>query len=231
MCLVQARPVWGSRSMRLSMRRGDVRRLLVVSPKAAYESWLQENAACFELPLPGGVMEKTPDPGAELLIVNYERLDRSLAALTSWLRTAPSMIILDEAHRMKLGTQGIYGSACMALGPLSRRRLILTGTPAPNGARDLENLLSFVWPGHGRRVVANAVNGGDLAYASKMLRPLFTRTTKQELGLPPVETKVRRVDLSPLHREIYDALQGRFTARAAASARTSMPWARRRCGC
>lgn len=197
--------------------RGEVSRLLVVSPKAAYETWNFETAECFGEPLPTEVMGRRPTVGTEVLIVNYERLDRSLPTLTSWLRAAPSMIILDEAHRMKLGVQGTYGSACMALGPLARRRLILTGTPAPNGARDLENLLSFVWPGHGRRVVTRAVAGGDLAYASNVLRPLFTRTTKRELGLPPVETKIRYVQLPPLHREIYDALVGRFTARAEAS--------------
>ncbi|MGW8728340.1 DEAD/DEAH box helicase [Streptomyces sp. NPDC055808] len=198
-------------------QRGEVSRLLVVSPKAAYEAWDFETAECFGEPLNSEVIGKRPSMGTEVLIVNYERLDRSLPTLASWLRSAPSMIILDEAHRMKLGAQGTYGSACMALGPLARRRLILTGTPAPNGARDLENLLSFVWPGHGRRVVTGAVGGGDLSHASKVLRPLFTRTTKAELGLPPVETKIRYVGLPPLHREIYDALVGRFTARAEAS--------------
>ncbi|MGW2922333.1 DEAD/DEAH box helicase [Streptomyces angustmyceticus] len=197
--------------------RGEVQRLLVVCPKSAYESWLYESEACFREPLLATVMGKSPQPGAEVLIVNYERLDRSLAALASWMRAAPAAIILDEAHRMKLGSRGTYGSACMALGPLSRRRLILTGTPAPNGARDLENLLSFVWPGHGRRVVTNAVDGGDLAYASAVLRPLFTRTTKDELGLPPFETKIRYVQMPPLHREIYDALVGKYSSRAAAS--------------
>ncbi|MFF7687999.1 DEAD/DEAH box helicase [Streptomyces syringium] len=197
--------------------RGEVQRVLVVSPKSAYESWIFESEACFKVPLETTVMGKHPPAGAEVLIVNYERLDRSLAALASWLRAAPSMIILDEAHRMKLGPRGTYGSACMALGPLSRRRLILTGTPAPNGARDLENLLSFVWPGHGRRVVTSAVDGGDLAHASAVLRPLFTRTTKHELGLPPFETKIRYVEMPTLHREIYDAMVGRFSARAEAS--------------
>ncbi|MFF4643631.1 DEAD/DEAH box helicase [Streptomyces sp. NPDC001389] len=194
--------------------RGTARRLLVVSPKSAYESWLSESHECFEAPPVTTVMERTPDPHAEILVVNYERLDRSLTGLAGWLRAAPSMVILDEAHRMKLGAQGTYGSACMALGPLSRRRLILTGTPAPNGARDLENLLSFVWPGHGRRVVTQAVAGGDLAHASSVLRPLFTRTTKKELGLPPFQPVMRTVPLEGLHREIYDALVGRFTARA-----------------
>ncbi|MCX5500703.1 DEAD/DEAH box helicase [Streptomyces sp. NBC_00053] len=197
--------------------RSGVRRLLVVSPKSAYEAWLAESELCFKQPPLTTVMGKLPDPRAEILIVNYERLDKSLAALASWLRGAPSMIILDEAHRMKLGAQGTYGSACMALGPLSRRRLILTGTPAPNGARDLENLLSFVWPGHGRRVVTQAVAGGDLAHASSVLRPLFTRTTKNELGLPPFETRIRRLKMPEVHREVYDALVGRFSARAEAS--------------
>jgi hypothetical protein len=197
--------------------RKEVRRLLVVSPKSAYESWLFESGQCFKEPPVTTVMGKRPDPRAEILIVNYERLDKSLGALASWLRATPSMVILDEAHRMKLGAHGTYGSACMALGPLSRRRLILTGTPAPNGARDLENLLSFVWPGHGRRVVTQAVAGGDLAHASSVLRPLFTRTTKNELGLPPFETRIRRLRMPDLHREVYDALVGRFTARAEAS--------------
>ncbi|MFE4449476.1 DEAD/DEAH box helicase [Streptomyces sp. NPDC056796] len=201
-----------------AMRERDaVRQLLVVSPKSAYESWLTESELCFQEPPLTAVMGKNPDFRAEILIVNYERLDKSLASLASWLRGAPSMIILDEAHRMKLGAQGTYGSACMALGPLSRRRLILTGTPAPNGARDLENLLSFVWPGHGRRVVTQAVAGGDLAHASSVLRPLFTRTTKSELGLPPFETRIRRLQMPDLHREVYDALVGRFTSRAEAS--------------
>ncbi|MER7705263.1 DEAD/DEAH box helicase [Kitasatospora sp. NPDC097605] len=195
----------------------QVSRLLVVSPKSAYEAWQTEAALCFRQPPRTTVMAGSPDPAAEILIVNYERLDRQLAALAGWLKAAPSMLVLDEAHRMKLGSQGIYGAACMALGPLSKRRLILTGTPAPNGARDLENLLSFVWPGHGRRVVSQAVAGGDLAHASTVLRPLYTRTTKRELGLPPAVTTIRYVDMPPLHREIYDALAGQYSLRAEAS--------------
>lgn len=47
---------------------------------------------------------------------------------------------------------------------------------------------------------------------------MFTRTTKHELGLPPFETRIRYVPLpdGSIHREIYDALVGRYSARAAA---------------
>ncbi|MEU3523299.1 DEAD/DEAH box helicase [Streptomyces sp. NPDC038707] len=188
--------------------RGAASRLLVVCPKSAYESWRYETAVCFDYPLRTHVLDGSLDEWAEVLIVNYERLDRSLPLLANWLKAAPSMIILDEAHRMKLGARGTYGAACMALGPLAERRLILTGTPAPNGAKDLENLMGFVWPGHGQRAVTRAVAGGDLAYASTVLRPLFTRTTKQELGLPPMTLRMRYVDMPDLHAEIYSSLVG-----------------------
>lgn len=197
-------------------RRGAVARMLVVSPKSAYEAWQEEAKQCFSTPLDVQVLGKSVPASADILLVNYERLDRALAGLSQWLRAAPVMLLLDEAHRMKLGGAGVYGAACMALGPLSRVRMILSGTPAPNGAKDLENLFSFIWPGHGRRVVTQAVDGGDLAHASQVLRPMYTRTTKDELGLPPVETRVRRIPMPPLHREIYDALRGQFSARAMA---------------
>ncbi|MEU1197276.1 DEAD/DEAH box helicase [Streptomyces sp. NPDC005813] len=194
--------------------RGEVLRLLVVCPKAAYEAWQTEADICFKEPPLISVLDNgSLDPEADLVLVNYERLSGSVSRLAEWLRTAPAMFVLDEAHRMKLGARGTYGSACLALGPLARRRLILTGTPAPNGARDLENLLSFVWPGRGKQLVVEAVSGGDLAYASQALRPLFTRTTKKELGLPPFEPLVRYVELPPLHRELYDALKGHPSAR------------------
>ncbi|WET79952.1 DEAD/DEAH box helicase [Amycolatopsis sp. QT-25] len=194
--------------------KGKVDRLLVVGPKAAYEAWLYEAKVCFKRPLEVKVVTNRLPSAADLLLVNYERLNPSLAGFARWLQESPGMMILDEAHRMKLGAAGVYGSACMALGPLSRVRMILSGTPAPNGPKDLESLLAFVWPGRGRRVVRQAIGGGDLGYASSKLRPLYTRTTKQELGLPPVSTRVRRVEMSPLHREIYDAMVGQFTARA-----------------
>ncbi|WP_280511235.1 DEAD/DEAH box helicase [Nocardia farcinica] len=195
-------------------KRGHAQRLLVVAPKSAHEAWEYECANCFKHPLSTRVDGKSGDPLAEVRLVNYERLDRSMGDLVEWVRQYRAMVVLDEAHRMKLGANGKYGAACLALGPLAARRLILTGTPAPNGAKDLENLLSFVWPGRGKRVVANAVDGGDLVHASAVLRPLYTRTTKRELGLPPFEPKVRYVDMPQWHAEIYEALKGNFSARA-----------------
>ena len=196
-------------------RQQGVERLLVVGPKSSYSAWQEENAECLEPPLSMEVVNGSPSATADVLIVNYERLANMVGVLGRWLTERPSMIILDEAHRMKLGADGTYGAACLALGPRARRRLILTGTPAPNGVKDLENLFGFVWPGTGRQSVIRAVDGGDLAAASRVLQPLFSRTTKHDLELPPVDRSIRLLKLPPLHAEIYDALVGQFSARAA----------------
>ncbi|MGK2320634.1 DEAD/DEAH box helicase [Gordonia rhizosphera] len=193
-------------------------RLLIVGPKSSYEAWRTENVECFNPPLALHIYDGNIDPSADAVAINYERLQSALPQLLEWLQQFPCLVILDEAHRMKRGTEGVYGSACLTLAPFARRRLILTGTPAPNGARDLESLFAFVWPGHGRQVVTRAVAGGNLAQASAALRPLFTRTTKHELEIPDPITRQRPVRLPPVHREIYDALVGQYSARAATAA-------------
>ncbi|NVC25126.1 DEAD/DEAH box helicase [Kocuria salina] len=207
-------------------RAHGVERLLVVGPKSSYEAWQVENTACFHQPLQFQVYGGSVDPGAEAVIVNYERLGGAVNTLGRWLSARPSMLVLDEAHRMKLGAEGTYGAACLALGPRARQRLILTGTPAPNGVKDLQNLFGFVWPGYGRQRVTQAVSGGSLVQASQELKPLFTRTTKQELALPPVRTSLRRVQMPDLHQEIYEALLGQFSPRAAAAEDDFLAWGR-----
>jgi hypothetical protein len=190
----------------------EVSRMLVVCPKSAFESWIVESKLCFsDNPVTVAVMNSATPPVADIVLINYERLPDARAALLQWLRAQPAMLVLDEAHRMKLGPAGAWGSVCFALGPYASRRMILTGTPAPNGARDLENLIAFVWPGQGRAMVTRALTGRDLRSASQVLRPLFARTTKNELQLPPVDVTVRRVTLPPLHRELYSALLGQFS--------------------
>lgn len=194
--------------------KNEVERLLIVGPKSTYEAWLSENDECLSPALSMSVFDGSIPEETEALVVNYERLPSLVGLLSRWVSERPTMLILDEAHRMKLGAEGAYGAACLALGPRSRRRLILTGTPAPNGVRDLENLFGFVWPGAGRQSVVQAVGGGDLVDASRALKPLFTRTTKGELGLPPVSISLATVALPTLHAEIYEALLGQFSTRA-----------------
>ncbi|XAS64821.1 DEAD/DEAH box helicase [Micrococcaceae bacterium Sec5.8] len=196
------------------MAQGSADRLLVVSPKSAFEAWSDEVSVTLgQGDFTPNIVTTNEELSGLVILVNYERLATMMPHLIRWMRLGKTMLVLDEAHRMKLGVRGQWGSACMQLAPFASHRLILSGTPAPNGSADLESLFSFVWPGQGTRHVRNAISTGSLKSASAALRPLFTRTTKTELELPPMTPTVRRVELPPLHREIYDALVWRESVR------------------
>ncbi len=100
----------------------------------------------------------------------------------------------------------------MQLAPFASHRLILRVRLHPTVPQTWSAIF-FVWAGQGTRHVRSAISTGSLKSASAALRPLFTRTTKTELELPPMAPTVRRVELPPLHREIYDALVWRESVR------------------
>jgi len=120
----------------------------------------------------------------------------------------PTRVILDEAHRMKRGRSGEWGSACLDLSHLAVRRDLLTGTPAPQHPTDFIALLDFLWPHQATQILPRAaqqVNPPDtvMADVSRRLRPLFARTRKDELGLDPPTLQVELVEMKPLQAEIY----------------------------
>jgi superfamily II DNA or RNA helicase len=185
---------------------GSVGSLVVVAPKSAHESWTSELAEVFSTVPAHVVLGSGPPEFSEVTILNYERLTSTQTALAEHLTELPTLLVLDEAHRMKRGPGGVYGSICLSLGPLASRRIALSGTPVPNGIADLQSLMEFVWPGKGRSLVARAVEADE----SASLGAVFTRTTKTELGLPKLSITTQRVTLPPLHRKLYDALLGQF---------------------
>ena len=56
------------------------------------------------------------------------------------------MVILDEAHQIKNTSGGITAEAVLRLAKYCRSRVVLTGTPAPNGYEDIYNLFNSFGP-------------------------------------------------------------------------------------
>src|SRR4029077_2687300 len=200
---------------------GRVDRMLVAAPISAFEAGLDETVACFGQDTPVvHCYEGTPIPAdAEIVLVNYQRLFISYEAVAEWVRARPTLVCLDEAHRIKRGRTGEWGSTCLDLAYLAARRDVLTGTPAPQSPRDLSVLLDYLWLGQGHRVLPRGVwareppaeIGQEVAAA---IKPLFVRTTKSDLCLPPVEFSVVPVTPDEVQGEIYSALKSRFAPRA-----------------
>ncbi|MCJ1715100.1 DEAD/DEAH box helicase [Curtobacterium sp. VKM Ac-2922] len=193
-----------------------VERLLVVAPISAFDAWKSGVGECFagEKPTIAVVGTSIPD-GAEILVVNYHRLDSRFDELAAWVQEKPTMVVLDEAHRMKRGWDGTFGAASLNMGFLATRRDVLTGTPAPQSPQDLVALLDFLWPGQAMRVLPQDAlatptppDAGHLI--ADAVRPLFVRTKKSELDLEPPNHFVIKVEPSPLQAQIYDALRNQY---------------------
>lgn len=193
--------------------RGRVDRLLVIAPLSAFEAWKEEIEDCLDDPpgvtfYAGGKVAEN----AEILVTNYQRLAASYEALALWARQHHLMVLLDEAHRMKRGWKGEWGSACLNLAYLAKRRDILTGTPAPQSPTDLVALIDFLWPNEAIRIlppdalVTNPPVDSNKRVADA-IRPLFVRTSKKDLDLPLVVKKPVMVPLEGLQKHIYEAMR------------------------
>jgi len=177
----------------------------VLAPPSAFEAWETEAVECFAADRRPvlGVRPGFATRDTDVLILNYERLElrRTLAEIDTWAGNRRVLAVFDEAHRAKAGLAGVRGRGARTLAERSHRRLVLTGTPMPNGSDDLAAVFDLVWPGRGHRLAT-----GDL---SAVRDRAFVRVTKEDLNLPDLTTRIDVVELDGSHRRLYDALAGR----------------------
>ncbi|MDB5574941.1 MAG: hypothetical protein JWR80_117 [Bradyrhizobium sp.] len=200
-----------------------VDRLLVVAPLSAFDAWMSEAQECFEpSPIVHRLDARAIPAAVEVCLVNYQRLTSAYSSLARWAQAGKCHVVLDEAHRMKRGWSGQWGRASLRLAYLAARRDVLTGTPAPQGLRDLDAILDFAWPTQARRIlppaVFNRAQPSSLAIqTAAAIRPLFVRTTKADLALPKPIFRVIEVPLDGLQRDIYHALRNQYAGQLSVS--------------
>jgi len=188
-------------SIRLLVRSGEARRVLVVCPKGLVTNWARE-LADWAPELLVAVIDGDPGrrrwqwslPDVPIKLANYEVLvrDRDLVAE---LGLAFDLVVLDEAQRIKNKSS----QTNRAIVSLDRRRSwALTGTPVENSAADLVGIFEFVQPGQiNDRMTPKAMAG---AVTDHILR----RTKDKVLTeMPPRLDRDARIELGPEQRETY----------------------------
>ncbi len=185
-------------------KSGAIKRLLVICPRSAFDAWNEEpglilSSSCVI----NQFSDESIAPDTDLLYVNYEQLENQsrLNRLLKWVKQAPTMIAIDEAHRIKGGASSVRWRSCLELSSLAVRVDLLTGTPMPQSHEDLKNLLGLSWQGIPRTY-----------FTENRLRELkrggiFVRTTKKELGLPPMRIETVELEMSNIQNEVYSALR------------------------
>lgn len=192
-------------------KAGD--RLLVIAPKNAFAAWDEQIQVC--LPSLGTAFtrlrntDKIPgilrdDP--RFMIIGYHQLARVKEDIAEHLSSHDTHVFLDESHRIK-GMGNISTEAVLSFSHLPVSKLVMSGTPMPQAASDLLPQFHFLYP----EVAASESDIID------MVRPVYVRTNKSELGLPPVTRQRKSLPMDPLQAKLYSLMRSEV-ARDAASA-------------
>ena len=167
-------------------------KMLVVCPKSAFQEWEKIIDLCMSNPKreekfvrligDAATIRMLLDSNYKRFIINYEMARIHEAEIRRILISSRTHLVMDESHRIKAGLRNLTGSFALRISNLAKRRDILSGTPRTQGDSDFAAQADFLWPGLGL--------GYDIRTnrksATEVMRGLFARTTKAELGLPPV---------------------------------------------
>lgn len=232
--------VYGAYAYLHNLPEGDTKkvdRILIISPLNAFAPWELEYEECFgrkstSKRLSGklDVEEKKQylyemNP-AEITLVSYASVISLVDELTYFLKKHRVMVILDEAHKIKNTKGGIISQSIMSLAENCKSRVVLTGTPAPNGYEDLFNLFKFIWPTKNiikyhigqLRDMSRTVDDPRVDSLLDSISPYFIRIKKGDLGIPPaINHPPIQVEMKPSQRKIYDFIEKQYISDIAKS--------------
>ena len=196
--------------------------IAVVGPLACFEPWESETAAALgELFTTKRVRGTAPQRRAlygqarrgDLFLTSYASAAADRPALNDLCETLNVMLIVDESHRVKRFRGGLWAPALTEIAELAKVRMILSGTPMPNGPRDLYSQLTILWPGGlltGTRDQFAARAERSFGAVLRDIGPFTTRTAKSELGLQPYKVERHEAELTGTQAEIYDLIRNRL---------------------
>ena len=192
-------------AIRLLLRGGKIRRVLMVCPKPLIPNWQREFKAWAE-ELPLTVLEgdsvrrrmlwQMPVP---VLLVNYELLVRDWADMLDEERPSFDLVVLDEAQRIK------NRDSCTSETARSvprKRSWALTGTPIENRPEEMHTLFEYI------KVIPKG-GSPDLRQMQRLSRDFVLRRTKDLVmkDLPPRLDRNEILELTPSQKTAYMAAE------------------------
>lgn len=205
-------------------------KILIVGPLSSFGPWELEYIECFgRRPtvkrLISGISRGEKEnyliskSTAEITLISYASLSSLLDPIEFYLRHNKVMVVLDEAHKAKNINGGVIAQSVLSISKYAKARVVLTGTPAPNGYEDLYNLFKFIWPN--KNVIGYRVNQlyditsrGDNNRVKRLIdniAPYFIRIKKSDLNIPTATNHPPiLVQMNPIQQRIYDFIEKKY---------------------
>lgn len=196
---------------------GIVEKIFVIGPTASFLPWEEEYVACFNKKLrscriSGNLAREFPNLGDsyDLFLTHFNTAMYRQWELQKFMEKWKTVLIIDESHYIKSPELRRWASTAINIAPYAKRRIILSGTPMPNNAKDLWTQITFLWPNNyplGNQIIYNNyANKHGIGKYQSILDSLFCRIKKNDLKLPKPEWIHHEVQLNTRQQEIYDVI-------------------------
>ncbi len=181
--------------------------LIVICPKNAFPAWEEQFIQCLGnlsprlLRLTQGVTKIENDLNANIggvFLISYQQFIRAVNPIAKYLHNNRTFVFIDESHRMKGGSNNSTGRQIQKIAHLPIGKLIMSGTPLPQGVNDLIPQYSFLFPTDGDITEKNI---------TEKIKKVYVRTTKKELGLDKPKIITTPIPFNEPQKNLYDLIR------------------------
>ena len=173
-----------------------VDRIFVIGPLSAYNAWIDEYQLCFgheagfmnlavssksECQL---YLKASSKYHREVTFINVDKIRLLAEEIAMFLNSSKTLLVIDEAHKIK-SPNAKSTQAAISVANYATSRILLTGTPMPNGYEDLCSLMKVFSP-----------NDDILPFRYPQLKAMSKN------GATPIEFKRIRDSIAPYYSRI-----------------------------
>ncbi len=204
--------------------------ILIIGPINSFNAWFDEYETCFNNQPDFISLSSYTKKDAEIYLlssknyhkeitfINIDKVWRMRKELINFIKNKNILLIVDEAHKEKNPNAQIT-KAVLEITKYAKYRIILTGTPMPNGYEDLFSLMKIyepyerILPYNYSELVKLTKIGANKDQQSKIMqaiKPIYSRVSKAYLlntgELLPPNYRFIKCKLSNEQKEIYNFL-------------------------
>ncbi|MCI7541227.1 MAG: DEAD/DEAH box helicase [Veillonellaceae bacterium] len=218
----------------LQARQG-MKRIVMIGPKNAFGSWIDEFQACFGEKQALHLFDihdimfteeqqhrrllRYQQAKYNLMLFNYEIARKWKDILIGIVDDPQTMLVFDEVHRVK-AVRGERARVALDIAEHAHYVTVMTGTPVPNGYVDLYNMIHILFPREWRDFFDYTPGelkdppGPVKADINESLKSFYCRTTKEQLHVPPASPDLlKRVDAGEAENRLFYILKEAYGKR------------------
>lgn len=191
----------------------DIKSAIIICPASLRINWMRELQTWLTRPMSIGIAQGDDLPvAADIIIINYDILDRHIVALDARHHERPfNIAIVDESHYIKNQKTKRY-KAVKAIVSNTERKVFMTGTPIPNRPKEGFAIFNLLDPqafnnywryaakfcdGHKNRFGYDDTGSSNLGELQTILRESFMIRRLKKDVLSELPDKVRQVITLP----------------------------------